>query len=180
VLLALNPLLQRWLGYNETLPIMGRDIELESLRGAGAALGVCQEIVVEVTRESKMIFVALARFRKVLGSSRLAGLAAIAIWTAIWGSGIGGDPPSLVISWILLTTTVATVIFAALRFGLFALIVGYVTFSLLFSFPVRPDVGTWYATVTLMPLLGVTSILTVGLVAISGLRLRQELLRRGV
>lgn len=146
-----TPLLQRAFDLPEVRPFAFYDRDLELLAGTGPALGVFFEIVVDVSRESLMMFVALVLGKKLLRKEFLAAIAVALCWTVVLGPRPSGEGTMRILEWGTSFAVALLVVFAAIRFGLLALVAGYLTAVLMRSYPIRPDVGVWYSTVTLLP-----------------------------
>jgi hypothetical protein len=151
LLVYAQPLLQRAFGAAERWPFAGMDVDLTVLAGTGSAVGFFFGIVVDVTRESLMIFVALVVLRLLLRGELRTGLAAVVIWSLVWHEQAPGGAWQQALCIGMTFLTACLVIGSLITLGLLTLVVGYVAFALILSYPIRPDVTLWYSTVTLLP-----------------------------
>ena len=122
----------------------------EILEGTASAFGAALEITVDLARESLKIFMSLVIWRLLLTPvtrSRVAA-AGLTILTWVWiynPGGAGEDVMEMILGWSLAFIFVGTFVVLMIRLGLLALMVGYVTFGMLGTFPLDPSQAAWFS-----------------------------------
>ncbi len=144
-----------WTGCVAKPPLLGHVSTLDTLLGVGSAIGVALEIVVDFARESFKFFMAIVVIRLLLRHPTVTTAVAIAIWTLAWRDPAAAHADSLVAwlsPWVWAVALAGAATLVVVRFGLLALVVMFVTFGLLLTFPLSLDLSDWMSRVSLLAL----------------------------
>ncbi|MFG0316581.1 MAG: hypothetical protein ACF8XB_04855, partial [Planctomycetota bacterium JB042] len=144
-----------WTGCVAKPPLLGHVSALDTLLGLGSAVGVALEIVVDFAHESFKFFMAIVVIRLLLRNPTVTTLVAITIWTLTWRDPAAEHADSLVAwlaPWVWAVALAGAATLVVVRFGLLTLVVMFVTFGLLLTFPLSLDLSDWMSRVSLLAL----------------------------
>ncbi len=167
VVLYLTNRVPAWSGCVGPKPLFLHQSSLEVLRGVGPALGAFLEVVVDLARESFKIFTTLVLLRVLFKNAAAAAIGTAVVWGFVF---LGPDPHAddwiaTSAPWLLAATLGASFSFVLVRFGLLALVVAWVMFGLLTTFPLAIDPAHWNAGVAVLGLAMIAAAATFGVIA---------------
>ena len=135
---VLQLFLPRWLGLPPGMPIA---VNLEGLRGIGAAVAVLLDAQPNTIFIPMALVLAMVLFRSVLRRPLLANVALVLLVTFMLT--VGSDSPATDLPAV--AALMSILLFVLLRFGLLAAILGVFFSTLLQSYPASTDLSAWYA-----------------------------------
>jgi serine/threonine-protein kinase len=150
----LHALFPGWVGKETEGPLFWSPTVADVLRGSTASFGLLLEMAVDMVREVMKLFTSLVLLRLLLRRRWAAGVACAVIWSLVWDYSLVQNLGWIaLVRWVLGFLVVAVVVVTLTRWGFLAASVGFVTFGILATVPVRPDLSTWYAGTTVLTLL---------------------------
>jgi len=140
----------KWLGHPTPGPLLTHDSSAKILEGTASAFGTSLEVAVDLARESLKIFMSLVVWKLVLtpvtrSKAVAAGLTILTFVLVYHPSGMKQDAVLQVLGWLLAVVFVSAYVLILIRLGLLALMVAFVTFGLLGSFPLDPLRAGWFS-----------------------------------
>ena len=105
------------------------------------------EVTVDLARESMKIFMSLVVLRLILRNKVLTTVAAICIFAFVYDQAPGLELPGIggVVMLSLRAAFVTITVLVLIHLGLLAVLVGFVTYGTLMTFPLHIDVSSFYA-----------------------------------